>query len=120
MNSGLQRRVDSGIDEAISERRIVGSVILISLDGSVYRRTAGFADREEGRSMMMNYVFRLASLTKPLVPSATLAYVGQGLLELANRLELGCPSFIRNSETSKAGHHGPPFAHPHCWVRPRF
>ena len=68
MKNGLQTRVDSVIDDAISKKRIVGTVILISLDGTiVYQRPAGFADREEGRAMVENHVFRLASFTKPLV-----------------------------------------------------
>ena len=66
MKNGLQTRVDSVVNDAISKKRIVGTVILISLDGTiVYQRPAGFADREEGRTMTENHVFRLASLTKP-------------------------------------------------------
>ena len=42
MKHGLPTRVDSVIEDALSSNRIVGAVVLISLDGSiVYHRPAG-------------------------------------------------------------------------------
>ena len=94
MRDGLQTRVDGVIDDAISQRRIVGTVILISLDGSIaYQRPAGFADREEGRPMMGNHVFRFASFTKPLVSAATLALIEHGLLDLDQPIGAWLPEF---------------------------
>ena len=94
MKKGLQARVDSVIEDAISKKRIVGTVILISLDGSiVYQRPAGFADREEGRTMTENHVFRFASFTKPLVSAATLALIERGLLDLDQPIGAWLPEF---------------------------
>ena len=60
--------VDSAIDRALAEQRIVGTVVLVARDGeTVYRRAAGLADRESGTPMREHAVFRLASLTKPIV-----------------------------------------------------
>src|SRR6185295_15464826 len=60
--------IDSALDRALDEQRIVGAVVLIARDGEiVYRRAAGLADRERGIPMREQAVFRLASLTKPLV-----------------------------------------------------
>ena len=45
----LEARLDAVIDQAVGEERIVGTVVLVAEDGQiVYRRAAGFADREEG------------------------------------------------------------------------
>jgi CubicO group peptidase (beta-lactamase class C family) len=94
MKNGLQTRVDSVIDDAISKKRIVGTVILISLDGTiVYQRPAGFADREEGRAMVENHVFRLASFTKPLVSAASIALIERGVLNLDKSIGVWLPEF---------------------------
>jgi CubicO group peptidase (beta-lactamase class C family) len=79
----LEARLDAVIDQAIGEERIVGTVVLVAEDGRiVYRRAAGFADREEGVPVREDTVFRFASLTKPIVSVAALALMEQGRLRL--------------------------------------
>lgn len=68
--------IDSALDRALAEQRIVGAVVLVAQDGEiVYRRAAGLADRERGIPMRENAVFRLASLTKPLITATALRMV---------------------------------------------
>lgn len=75
--------IDAVIDAAIAENRIVGSVVLISVDGKlVYRRAAGLSDREASLPMREDAIFRLASFTKPLVATTALAMIEKGLLAL--------------------------------------
>ncbi len=77
---GLRKRVDATIDAALGSR-IVGCVVLINQDGKpVYRRAAGFADREAGKPVEENTIFRLASVTKPIVAATTLRMIDKGLL----------------------------------------
>jgi CubicO group peptidase (beta-lactamase class C family) len=46
--------IDTAIDQALADRRIVGAVVLIARDGRiVYRRAAGLADRERGVAMRL-------------------------------------------------------------------
>ena len=79
----LESRLDTVIDQAIGEERIVGTVVLVAEDGQVvYRRAAGFADREEGVRVREDTVFRFASLTKPIVSVAALALMERGQLRL--------------------------------------
>jgi CubicO group peptidase (beta-lactamase class C family) len=79
----LESRLDSVIDQAIGEERIVGTVVLVAEDGQVvYRRAAGFADREEGVRVREDTVFRFASLTKPIVSVAALALMERSRLRL--------------------------------------
>ena len=41
--------IDSAIDRALAENRIVGAVVLVAHDGAiVYHQAAGLADRERG------------------------------------------------------------------------
>ncbi|HEY9447860.1 MAG TPA: serine hydrolase domain-containing protein [Burkholderiales bacterium] len=87
-------RIDSVIEQAIAEKRIVGTVVLVSLDGKlVYQRAAGFADRESKRPMQVDSVFRLSSVSKPIVSAAALALVDQGKLSLDDPVTKWLPDF---------------------------
>ena len=73
---GLKARLDLAIERALEDRRIVGTVVLVAKGGDiVYRRAAGFADREAGRAMEENCIFLLASVAKPIVTAAVLRLV---------------------------------------------
>lgn len=73
IEKSLQKRLDDAIDRALGERRIIGVVTLVSLDGEpVYRRAAGYLDREDARPMVEDAIFRLASVTKPIVATGFL------------------------------------------------
>ncbi|WP_019211671.1 serine hydrolase domain-containing protein [Yersinia massiliensis] len=86
--------LDMAIDSAIEDRRIVGTVVLVAHKGEVvYRRAAGFADREQERPMCEDAIFRLSSVTKPMVSAAALRLVEQGLLELRAPVTQWLPDF---------------------------
>jgi CubicO group peptidase (beta-lactamase class C family) len=87
-------RIDAAIDAALADRRIVGGVVLVMRDGAlVYRRAAGLADRERAVPMTEDAVFRLASLTKPLVTAAALRMAELGKLALADPVTRYLPAF---------------------------
>jgi CubicO group peptidase (beta-lactamase class C family) len=90
----LAARLDAVIDQAIAEKRIVGTVVLVAKDGKVvYRRAAGLADREAGRPMRENEVFRLASMSKPIVAVTALTLADQHKLELDEPITKWLPTF---------------------------
>ncbi|MBB5941017.1 CubicO group peptidase (beta-lactamase class C family) [Xanthomonas arboricola] len=75
--------LDAAIDRALHERRLVGAVVLVAHRGAcIYRRAAGWADREAQRPMRQETTFRLASVSKPIVATAAIALVAQGRLAL--------------------------------------
>lgn len=87
-------RIDAAIDQAVKEQRIVGAVVLVSQDGKlVYQRAAGLADREAKRPMQLSTVFRLSSVSKPIVSAAALALVDQGKLSLNDPVTKYLPDF---------------------------
>ena len=89
----LQDRLDAVIDAALGAR-IVGCVVLVQQGGvGVYARAAGFADREAGRAMGLDAVFRLASVTKPVVAACALWMVDLGLLGLDDLVADHLPGF---------------------------
>lgn len=93
----LQTNIDAAIDAALGDR-IVGCVILVNRDSKeVYARAAGLADREAGRAMERNAIFRLASITKPIVATAALKMMEAGLLQLDDPVTKFLPYFTPTS-----------------------
>ncbi len=86
-------RVDRAIDAALGER-IVGAVVLVNRGGRpLFARAAGLADREAGREMALDAVFRLASVTKPVVAAAVLRMVDLGVMDLDDPVTRFLPEF---------------------------
>jgi CubicO group peptidase (beta-lactamase class C family) len=87
-------RLDAVIDNAVVQQRIVGAVVLVAEDGHiVYRRAAGHADREAGKPMAVDTIFRLASVTKPMVAAAALSLVEAGIIRLEDPVSRFLPRF---------------------------
>jgi len=93
-DTGLAGRIDDAIDRALAERRIVGATVLVSRDGRLaYSRHAGLADRDAGRPVADDTIFRLASLTKPMVTAAALSLVEAGVIALEDPVTRWLPDF---------------------------
>ncbi|MFB0844027.1 serine hydrolase domain-containing protein [Paenibacillus oleatilyticus] len=90
----LKERIDEVVDRTIAEKRLVGAVVKVALDGEpVYSRAAGLADRERNRPMQEDALFRLASVSKPIVSAAALVLVAQGRLQLGDSVHRWLPTF---------------------------
>ncbi len=86
--------LDAAIDTALDERRLVGAMVLVSHRGrELFRRAAGWADRERGKVMRDDALFRLASVTKPIVAAATLAMARRGVVDLDAPVTRWLPDF---------------------------
>jgi CubicO group peptidase (beta-lactamase class C family) len=93
-DTALAGRVDTVLSRALDAQRLVGAVVLIARDGEVvYRRAAGFADRESRTPMREDTLFRLASVTKPIVSTAAMVLVAQGKLSLDDDVTRWLPDF---------------------------
>jgi CubicO group peptidase (beta-lactamase class C family) len=89
----LKTRVDAVVDDALGSR-IVGTVVMVARDGEIiYSRAAGHADREAGKPMREDTIFRLASVTKPIVAATALAMGERHLLGLNNAVSDHLPYF---------------------------
>lgn len=90
---GVAERADAVIDAAVRSD-IVGCVVLINQGGKpVYTRAAGYADREAGKPVTEDTIFRLASVTKPIVATTALRMVDLGLLSLDDPVTKYLPFF---------------------------
>lgn len=87
-------RLQSVIDDAVARGRIVGVVYLVAKDGEiVFATERGHADREAGKPVRRDTLFRLASVTKPFVATAALAMMDEGLIALADPVSRYLPYF---------------------------
>lgn len=90
----LAGRVDAAVGRAIDGKRIVGAVVLVGKHGELlYEGAHGLADRETGRPMASDAIFRLSSLTKPIVAATILALVDTGKLGLDSAITDYLPEF---------------------------
>lgn len=77
----MTNRIDAAMDAAIENQTIVGAELVVARYGDiVYRRTTGWFDREAGVPMIDNAIYRLASVTKPIVAATALAMADKGLI----------------------------------------
>ncbi|MCX7292721.1 serine hydrolase domain-containing protein [Janthinobacterium sp.] len=92
--AALSARIDAVLDAVVQQQRLVGAVVLVRHRGQdVYRRAAGHLDREAGTPMREDAIFRLASVSKPIVSAAALALVGQNRLGLDDLVVRWLPYF---------------------------
>ena len=93
-DTALGQRVDAAITAVVAAQRTVGVVVLIARDGNViYQRATGHADREAKTPVTVDTIFRLASMTKPIVSVVALALVDQGALRLDDPVTKWLPEF---------------------------
>ncbi|MFL5298571.1 MAG: serine hydrolase domain-containing protein [Phenylobacterium sp.] len=94
MAQDLKARMDAAIDAALAEKRLVGGVVLVAKDGeTVYARAAGQADREAGKAVRLDTIFRYASLSKPIVSAAALKLVEEGRMRIEDPVTRFLPNF---------------------------
>jgi len=76
-------RIDRLFQQYVDEARIGGAVALVLQDGKpVYERAFGWNDKEAGRKMTTDTIFRIASQTKALTSVAILSLMEEGKIGL--------------------------------------
>ncbi|WP_321922127.1 serine hydrolase domain-containing protein [Burkholderia sp. BCC1998] len=93
-DAALPERLDAALDRALADARVVGAVVLVARDGQLrYARAAGLADREAGTPMREDALFRLASVSKPIVTAAAMRLVAAGRIGLDEPVARWLPAF---------------------------
>jgi CubicO group peptidase (beta-lactamase class C family) len=97
-------RIDEMIQRYVDENRIAGAVGLVMRDGRiVYERAFGWADKEAGRRMTTDAIFRIASQTKAVTSTAIMILNEEGKLALDDPVSRYIPSFARTTVATRAG-----------------
>jgi CubicO group peptidase (beta-lactamase class C family) len=91
-------RIDSALKRAVDRGEIAGAVALVMRDGQIaYERAVGWADREAGRRMTVDAIFRIASQTKALTSVAIMSLVEEGRVALNDPVGRYIPAFERTT-----------------------
>lgn len=87
-------RLDTGIAAAAAKHEIPGGVVLIARQGRIAHFISfGVSDRDTQRPMRKDDIFRIYSMTKPVVSVALLTLYEQGKFQLDDPLEKYIPEF---------------------------
>ncbi len=96
-------RIDRFLEESVDSGRIAGAVALVLRDGRpVYERAVGWADREAGRRMTPDAIFRIASQTKAITSVAAMILIEEGKLALTDPVSRFIPTFARTTVANRA------------------
>ncbi|MDQ3697799.1 MAG: beta-lactamase family protein [Gemmatimonadota bacterium] len=96
-------RIDQMMQRYVDEGRIAGAVGLVMRDGRiVYERAVGYADKEAGRRMAPDAIFRIASQTKAITSAAILILLEEGRIGLEDPVSRYIPTFSRTTVASRS------------------
>src|SRR5258707_1364705 len=87
-------RIARLLQQYTDEGRIPGAVALVLRDGKpVYERAFGWSDKEAGRRMTTDTIFRIASQTKAVTTTAVLMLVEEGKIGINEPVSHFIPTF---------------------------
>lgn len=87
-------RIDRVMQQYVDSGKVVGVVVLVARHGQIaYHRAFGMADREAGRRMAPDALFRIASQTKAITSVAVMMLVEEGRLRLGEPVSRYLASF---------------------------
>jgi CubicO group peptidase (beta-lactamase class C family) len=79
-------RITARLTADVEEGAIPGAVLAIARGGQIaYAETIGYRDKEANAAMQLDSIFRIASMTKPMVSVAAMGLAEEG------RLDIGAP-----------------------------
>lgn len=91
-------RIDGALQKYVDEGRVAGAVALVLRDGQpVYERAFGWSDKEAGRRMAADSLFRIASQTKSMTSAAILSLVEEGKIGLNDPAGRFIPAFAKTT-----------------------
>jgi CubicO group peptidase (beta-lactamase class C family) len=88
------RRITSVFEAGVAEGRIGGAVLAIQRRGeTAYLEALGYRDKAAGDAMAEDAIFRIYSMTKPIVSVAAMILVERGQMLLGDAVAKYLPSF---------------------------
>src|SRR5438094_4889849 len=100
-------RIDRLFQQYVDEGRVGGAVALVLQDGKpVYERAFGWRDKEAGRKMTTDTIFRIASQTKALTSAAILSLMEEGKIGLNDPAGRSIPAFAKTTVAAENGSEG--------------
>ena len=92
--AGSFDKLDQRIGDWVDTGDPVGAELLIMRgDQTIFRKAYGWDDREEGRAMQTGSIFRIRSMTKPILGTAVLMLLDKGRFSLDDPVSRYLPAF---------------------------
>ena len=92
--SARLKRLSDRINEGVKNNELPGAVVLIARNGKIVMFDSfGFRDKEAKAPMTNDAIFRIASMTKPIVSVAAMMLMEEGRLSLADPVSKYIPAF---------------------------
>ena len=96
-------RIHAALTQAVGDGKLAGTVVLVARKGKlIYADAAGFQDKEESKPMALDSIFRIYSMTKPIVSVAAMLLVEDGKIELTDPVSKFLPAFKGQQVRSRA------------------
>src|SRR5262245_48671202 len=87
-------KIREALKTEIEAGKLPGTVVMIARKGKViYADAVGFRDKPEGKPMALDSIFRIYSMTKPLVSVAAMMLVEDGKIQLTDPVSKFLPAF---------------------------
>jgi len=97
-------RIDGLLERYSAENRIAGAVALVLRDGKpAYEKAVGWSDKEAGRKMTTDTIFRIASQTKAFTSAAVLALMEEGKVSINEPVSHFIASFSKTTVSTPDG-----------------
>ena len=94
ISSERLKQLDANINQWIKEDQLNGATAIILRNGKiVYHKSFGFANKEQGIRMKNDNVFRIASMTKPIISVAAMMLYEEGKFLLTDPISKFIPEF---------------------------
>jgi len=86
-------RIGDAFKKEIDQGKLPGAVMLVARKGKlVYSEAVGFQDKEAGKPIAKDSIFRIYSMTKPLVSVAAMMLVEEGRIQLTDPVSKYLPA----------------------------
>jgi CubicO group peptidase (beta-lactamase class C family) len=94
LSSERLQRIGAAVQRSIDDKRIAGAVTLVVRHGQIaWFQAQGMEDREAGKAMRPDTIFRICSLTKPITSVAVMMLYEEGHFLLGDPISKYLPEF---------------------------
>jgi CubicO group peptidase (beta-lactamase class C family) len=113
LSSERLQRIDKAVQKEIDDKKIAGVVTLVMRHGQVaWFKAQGMQDREAGKPMRPDTIFRICSMSKPLTSTAVMILYEEGHFLLEDPISKYLPEFKNPKVLVKPANGGTPYTIP--------
>ncbi len=113
LSSERLERISKTVQKDIDDKRISGAVTLVMRHGQVaWFKAQGMQDREAGKPMRPDTIFRICSMSKPIATAAVMILYEEGYFLLEDPVSKYLPEFKNPKVLVKPANGGEPYTIP--------